>query len=578
MNTMAAALVTVLLFLHTFTASTFQPTSDLVLLERHPHLTGCVSADMETFRCRWNVGTFLNLSELGELRFFYIRKETTQDSPKEWTECPHYSTERQNECFFNKNHTSVWTNYGVQLRSRDQSIVYDEDFFVFIDIVQPDPPVDLNWTLLNVSMTGNFLDIMLRWRPPQSADVETGWMTLQYEVQHRAANSDLWKVVSVEKGTQCSLYGLQTNIDHEVRVRCKRLGSKDFGEFSESIFIHVPLKDSRFPVVGLLIFGALCLVAILMLVIISHQEKLMVILLPPVPGPKIKGIDPELLKKGKLKELTSILGGHPDLRPELYNNDPWVEFIDLDIEEHNDRLTDLDMDCLMDPSLSTHCSPLSMGFRDDDSGHASCCDPDLPIDPEMAPFHSLLSNPTISTEVSCPSASPDLQSLPAGAPSFTSPTREALYTQVSEVKSSGEVLLEHEDQNAENKDSEMDNGEKEKEKKELKLMMVNVDHGGYTSGVSTASPQVIVTESCQSKEDFSLELPPSSADDWSPQRESDVIPSHPAPVYTVVDGVNIRNSLLLTPDSVPTPQIIMPKAMPTPEGYLTPDLLGSITP
>lgn len=42
--------------------------------------------------------------------------------------------------------------------------------------------------------------------------------------------------------TQCSLYGLQTNINHEIRVRCKMLGGKEFGEFSKSVFIHIPSK------------------------------------------------------------------------------------------------------------------------------------------------------------------------------------------------------------------------------------------------------------------------------------------------------------------------------------------------
>lgn len=63
--------------------------------------------------------------------------------------------------------------------------------------VQPDPPFDLSWTLLNVSVTDAHSDIMLSWKPPQSADVEMGWMTLQYEVQHRHVDSDLWKVVGV---------------------------------------------------------------------------------------------------------------------------------------------------------------------------------------------------------------------------------------------------------------------------------------------------------------------------------------------------------------------------------------------
>lgn len=63
--------------------------------------------------------------------------------------------------------------------------------------MQPDPPVGLNWTLLNVSLTGSHYDIMLSWRPPQSADVETGWMRLEYEVQYRDISSESWKVVRV---------------------------------------------------------------------------------------------------------------------------------------------------------------------------------------------------------------------------------------------------------------------------------------------------------------------------------------------------------------------------------------------
>lgn len=46
-----------------------------VLPKQQPHLTGCVSTNMETFCCRWNVGTFQNLSEPGELRLFYIKTE-----------------------------------------------------------------------------------------------------------------------------------------------------------------------------------------------------------------------------------------------------------------------------------------------------------------------------------------------------------------------------------------------------------------------------------------------------------------------------------------------------------------------
>ncbi|KAM9841575.1 growth hormone receptor-like [Aulostomus maculatus] len=571
-----------------FTAAVQNAASDKVVTHRNPHLTGCVSTNMETFQCRWNVGTFQNLSEPGDLRLFYMNK-LTHALPQEWTECPHYNTDSANECFFNENHTSIWTVYSVQLRSRDQAVLYDERLFCVEDIVQPDPPFGLNWTVLNMSLTGNFYDVMLSWKPPQSADVEMGWMTLQYEVQYRSVNSDSWRVVDLLKITHCTLYGLQTNVDHEVHVRCKMLSGKEFGEFSDSAFIHIPYKVSQFPAVALLLFGALCLVAILMLVIISQQEKLMVILLPPVPGPKIRGIDPELLKKGKLRELTSILDATPDLRPELYNSDSWVEFIDLDIEEHVDRLADLDTDCLMDRSLSSDCSPLSIGFRDDDSGRASCCDPDLPSDPEASPFHPLLPNQVLSEEPLIPAAtepSAATQSATAGEPA---PSREALYTQVSEVRASGKVLLSPEEQKETEKTpckgAEKNPPAETERKREFQPLVVSADHG-YTSELHTGkvSPSLStenLNQPCQTDRDLSSVPSPSPGDHQQPSHESDTDPMSclsPAPFYTVVDGINGQNSLLLTPNSTPGPQLTTSKTMPTPNGYLTPDLLGSITP
>ncbi|XP_047185502.1 growth hormone receptor b isoform X2 [Scophthalmus maximus] len=531
---------------------------------------------METFRCRWNVGAFQNLSEPGALRLFYYNKKPFL--AQAWSECPHYSTERPNECFFNENHTDVWTNYRVQLRSADRAVLYDEIQLDVQDIVQPDPPVNLNWTLLNVSVTGTHYDVLLSWTPPQSADVETGWMRLQYEVQHRDVASDRWKAVDLVRSTHRYLYGLQTNVDNEVRVRCKMFAGKDFGEFSDSVFVHVPSKVSRFPVLALLIFGALCLVAILMLVLISQQEKLMFILLPPVPGPKIRGIDPELLKKGKLRELTSILGAPPDLRPELYNSDPWVEFIDLDMEEQGDRLTERDTDCLVDRSLSSNCSPLSVGFRDDDSGRASCCDPDLPVDPEVSPFLPLIPNRSLGGEPSCPAAAAaaaaasEPSSPTAAEPPLVAPGREALYTQVSEVISSGKVLLSPEDRaEAEGTASRDTTADKGKEKNDFQLLAVNADHGGYTSELNAGK--------------LSAKL--STADPAGGRASSSPCPYHEsdatavsslasAPVYTVVEGVDVQNSLLLTP--TPAPQLIIPKAVAVPDGYLTPELMGSVTP
>lgn len=284
-------------------------------------------------------------------------------------------------------------------------------------------------------------------------------------------------------------------------------------------------------------------------------------------------------QKGKLRELTSILGGPPDLRPELYNSDPWVEFIDLDIEEQSDRLTDLDTDCLMHRSLSSNCTPLSISFRDDDSGRASCCDPDLPSDPEASPLPPLTPDQTQCPTACEPSSQP--QTPITGEPPFVAPGREAFYTQVSEVRSSGKVLLSPEELTEVEKTTRKDTvTEKQKEKKEFHLLVENSNPGGYTLELNAGkmSPRLSTGDMngpYQTGGDLSSLTSPSS------HHESDTTttsPLPPAPVYTVVEGVDRQNSLLLTPNATPAPQLIIPKTMPTPDGYLTPDLLGSITP
>lgn len=61
--------------------------------------------------------------------------------------------------------------------------------------VQPDPPTGLNWTLLNISLTGIHADIQVRWEPPSNADVQKGWIVLEYELQYKEINETQWKTV-----------------------------------------------------------------------------------------------------------------------------------------------------------------------------------------------------------------------------------------------------------------------------------------------------------------------------------------------------------------------------------------------
>ncbi|XP_041753222.2 growth hormone receptor-like [Coregonus clupeaformis] len=620
-----------------------------------PHLTGCKSREQETFRCWWSPGSFQNLTEPGALQIQYWKKN---DLTKEWKECPDYSSSVKNECFFNKNNTVIWIKYCVRLHSESQNKTYDTLCFELQDIVHPDPPVALNWTLLNVSRSGLNYDIMVSWEPPPSADVSVGWLTLVYEVQYRRRNSSHWKVLEHEFGTQQSIYGLQTGEEYEVRVHCAMRAFNNFGEFSDVIFVHVPeipSKESKFPVTLVLIFGAVGLSILLILIIFSQQQRLMVILLPPVPAPKIKGIDPALLKKGKLDELNFILSGAGmgalhSYPPDLYQDEPWVEFIELDADElepgekEDNKSSDTQRLLGHNNHHANHGCSHTLSIPNDDSGQSSCYDPELPDQETLMLMAALLSSqpdkvepclgnrshsstPSLDVlEVPCPGLQASglppeggerhlVQTQLGGPQSWVNMD---FYAQVSDVTPTGGVVLSPGQQvrapeNAptteedKKKKGKMEGGEdseedekRRKKKLQFQLLVVAPEAGGYTtesSGrqMSTPDPSspgeiyhTFHPSSAESKPHQEAYLPATTplGDYQSPYILPDSPPAQflpPVSDYTVVQDVDFQHSLLLNPPSPQRSTTCSPqplsKPLPVmPIGYLTPDLLGNLSP
>lgn len=64
---------------------------------------------------------------------FYYRLAFSALS-SEWKECPDYTHTVENECYFNKTFTHIWTSYCIQLRSVPQNITYDEACFTVENI------------------------------------------------------------------------------------------------------------------------------------------------------------------------------------------------------------------------------------------------------------------------------------------------------------------------------------------------------------------------------------------------------------------------------------------------------------
>lgn len=344
-----------------------------------PKFTKCRSPELETFSCHWTDGVHHGLTSPGSVQLFYIRR-STQEWTQEWKECPDYVSAGENSCYFNSSYTSIWIPYCIKLTNNGGTV--DQKCFSVEEIVQPDPPIGLNWTLLNISLTGIHADIQVRWEPPPNADVQKGWIVLEYELQYKEVNETQWKVMDPVLSTSVPVYSLRLDKGYEVRVRSRQRNSEKYGDFSEVLSVTLPQmspfaceEDFRFPWFLIIIFGIFGLTVMLFLFIFSKQQRIKMLILPPVPVPKIKGIDPDLLKEGKLEEVNTILAIHDSYKPEFFNDDSWVEFIELDIDDPDEKTEGSDTDRLLS---NNHQKSLTiLGAKDDDSGRTSCYEPDL---------------------------------------------------------------------------------------------------------------------------------------------------------------------------------------------------------
>lgn len=584
-----------------------------------PHFTDCTSRDQVTFRCWWSPGKFHNVSSPGSLRVFYRRKE----SKTEWLsrECPEYIHSNR-ECYFDANHTQVWTAYCMELRSQNATYLYDEKCFTVENIVRPDPPVSLNWTLLDISPSGLNYDVMVNWEPPPTADIKGGWMQIVYELHYRDRNTTNWETLETLPHTKHTIYGLKVGKEYEVHIRSRMPAFTRFGGFSDPIYIHVvesPIEgDSAFSLTLAIIFGAVGILVLIMFIVVSQQHRLMMILLPPVPAPKIKGIDSQMLKKGKLDELNFILGGLPTYGPDFYQDEPWVEVIEVgaedpDAEGKGDSQVSDTQWLLGLPHPAVHhmnngCSNV-ISFPNAESNHAGCCDPGVSSQDTLMLMATLLpgqaedeeDSSEIEERASAPDSSKTSCSPQTGGPQTWINTD--FYAQVSNVMPSGGVVLSPgqqlktvpvgEEKAQDSKDSEEEVEEKQTEL-QFQLLVVDPEDGCYTAESSvrqfdTGPCSPPPDEGRQAAQAQPLGTKPAAKAESSSQSPY-VLPGSPqtqnfAPLadYTVVQEFDLQHSLLLNPTSHSSPPPCTPqhplKALPAmPVGYVTPDLLGNISP
>ncbi|XP_074851776.1 prolactin receptor isoform X2 [Carettochelys insculpta] len=290
-----------------------------------PELLRCRSPEKETFTCWWKPGSDGGLPT--NYTLFY-RKE----GDKSTNECPDYRTAGPSSCYFDKKHTSLWTTYTITVKATNKmgSNISEPQYVDVTYIVQPDPPVNLSLEVKKQVDGKPYL--LLKWYPPPLADVKSGWLTLEYRLRLKPEEGEEWETIFVGHQTQYKLFSLNPGKKYIAQVHCKPDHGK-WSEWSAENYIQIPsdieLKDV-IVWISVAVLSVICLIIVWTIVLKGYN--MVACILPPVPGPKIKGLDTHLLETGKSEELLSALGCQ-DFPPTSDCEDLLVEFLEVDDSE-----------------------------------------------------------------------------------------------------------------------------------------------------------------------------------------------------------------------------------------------------
>lgn len=318
----------------------------------------CRSPEKETFTCWWEPG------DDGGLPVTYALYYRLENSERVF-ECPDYRTAGENSCFFNRNYTSLWVIYNITVVAtnalgKNVSEPLDVDVGY---IVQPNIPENVTAEVDDIDQAIPFVKVS--WEKPRSADTRSGWITLVYQLRVKTEKDKDWEEYDAGMQKYYKIFSLHPGKEYMVQVRCKPTPHEGFwSKWSQTTYVkmpgYIPREHSLWILITIFsVFGVLILTWTLNV----NRNSVKLCLLPPVPGPKIKGFDKQLLKNGKSEEVFNalVIQGFP---PTTDYDGLLVEY--LEVYDNEEQELALDGKDLPEDFLK------SKNPSDSDSGRGSC--------------------------------------------------------------------------------------------------------------------------------------------------------------------------------------------------------------
>ncbi|XP_064879718.1 uncharacterized protein LOC115127219 [Oncorhynchus nerka] len=304
-------------------------TPGAVAVTTRPHIYYCRSPNMEVFTCWWHP---LDNNSESDDNITYSLTYSLEKGPRR--ECPDYVTGGPNSCHFDSGHTSIWTIYCMNVVARTSHGVFSsKDHCLDVaDIVETEAPVNLTYTLLNETEEEAGRTAMVSWVYPNPSHIQYGWITLVFELQYRRiAEPNNWKVKGLLREPCLELLDLPVG-EYIVRVRCRSRNNGLWSKWSTPVLLCIPVKSTPDKLLALLLVTG---VGVMLLLVIGfgmilQGKRIKAFLLPPIPKPRIKGINPLLLKKGGFDEINRHFISFHGYKPPSYSEEEVWDSVSMD--------------------------------------------------------------------------------------------------------------------------------------------------------------------------------------------------------------------------------------------------------